>query len=58
MGRFDAYFERGIKAWDVTAGALLCASAGLAVRVIPDGILVAPPALADELESIVVGREI
>lgn len=58
MGRFDAYFERGIKTWDVTAGALVCASAGLAVRMIPDGILVAPPALADELESIVVGREI
>jgi myo-inositol-1(or 4)-monophosphatase len=58
MGRFDAYFERGIKAWDVTAGALVCASAGLAVRMIPDGILVAPPPLADELESIVIGREI
>jgi myo-inositol-1(or 4)-monophosphatase len=55
MGRYDAYFERGVKAWDTTAGALICASAGLAVRAIPDGILVAPPALVDELETIVLG---
>jgi myo-inositol-1(or 4)-monophosphatase len=56
MGRFDAYFERGVKAWDTTAGALVCASAGLVVRAIPGGILVAPPALADELEAIVMAR--
>ena len=56
MGRFDAYFERGVKAWDTTAGELVCTSVGLAVRAIPDGILVAPPALADELETIVLAR--
>jgi myo-inositol-1(or 4)-monophosphatase len=55
MGRYDAYFERGVKAWDTTAGALICASAGLAVRAIPDGILVAPLALVDELEALVLG---
>lgn len=55
VGRYDAYFERGVKPWDTTAGELICVSAGLAVRAIPDGILVAPPALADELESIVAG---
>ncbi len=56
MGRFDAYFERGVKPWDTTAGELMCASVGLAVRAIPEGILVAPPALADELEAIVLLR--
>ena len=39
-GRYDAYFERGVKAWDVAAGALICARAGLAVRDLPP----APPA--------------
>jgi len=64
-GQFDAYFERGVKAWDIAAGALLCERAGLAVRhldavpprdgrvALPDGILVAPPALIDELYSLV-----
>jgi myo-inositol-1(or 4)-monophosphatase len=55
IGRYDAYFERGVKAWDTTAGALICVSAGLSVRTIPDGILVAPPALVEELEAIVLG---
>jgi myo-inositol-1(or 4)-monophosphatase len=27
-GRFDAYFERGLKAWDTAAGALLVEEAG------------------------------
>ncbi|MHB8491754.1 MAG: inositol monophosphatase family protein [Solirubrobacteraceae bacterium] len=30
-GRYDAYFERGTKPWDVAAGALLCELAGLEV---------------------------
>ena len=34
-GRYDAYFERGVKHWDVAAGALLCERAGLAVRRCP-----------------------
>lgn len=54
-GRYDAYFERGTKAWDVAAGQLICTRAGLAVRELaPDppaeaGILVAPAALVDRL---------
>src|SRR5213079_3420349 len=58
-GRYDAYFERGIKTWDFAAGALICESAGLQVRHLEPappmdaGLLVAPPALADELASLV-----
>jgi myo-inositol-1(or 4)-monophosphatase len=58
-GRYDAYFERGVKHWDVAAGALLCERAGLEVRPLPPappsegGILVAPPGLADELYALV-----
>ena len=58
-GRYDAYFERGIKTWDFAAGALICESAGLEVRHLNPappmdaGILVAPPALADGLASLV-----
>ena len=58
-GRYDAYFERGVKAWDVAAGALLCACAGLDVRPLAPvppaeaGVLVAGQALADALEPLV-----
>jgi myo-inositol-1(or 4)-monophosphatase len=58
-GRFDAYYERGVKHWDVAAGALICARAGLAVRELPpappadSGLLVAPPAIVDELAALV-----
>ena len=58
-GRVDAYYERGVKHWDVAAGALICARAGLAVRELPAraagrrGLLVAPPALADALLALV-----
>jgi myo-inositol-1(or 4)-monophosphatase len=58
-GRIDAYYERGVKAWDVAAGSLVCARAGLAVHeleprgILPGGILVAPPALIDELFELV-----
>lgn len=64
-GRVDAYFERGVKPWDVAAGMLICARAGLAVRrldplpasdgrpALPGGVLVAPPALIDELNAMV-----
>ncbi len=64
-GRFDAYFERGVKAWDIAAGSLLCSRAGLVVRhldavparngdvALPDGVLVAPPALIDQLHAFV-----
>ena len=59
LGRCDAYWERGVKPWDVAAGALLCARAGLqlhelpAAGGLPAGLLAAPPALAGELLALV-----
>jgi myo-inositol-1(or 4)-monophosphatase len=61
-GRYDAYFERGTKLWDVAAGSLLCAAAGLEVHELPpappsdSGILVAPSALSQELLDAVIDR--
>jgi myo-inositol-1(or 4)-monophosphatase len=54
-GRLDAFYERGVKLWDVAAGLLLCERAGLEVRRLrdPDGVLAAPPAIADALEALV-----
>jgi myo-inositol-1(or 4)-monophosphatase len=60
-GRFDAFYERGLKSWDCAAGALIATRAGLAVRELPErdgdpwGILVAPPPLVDELIELVLG---
>ncbi len=60
-GRLDAYWECGVKAWDVAAGTLICERAGLVVRgleaqgVIPSGVLVAPAALIEQLTQLVVG---
>jgi myo-inositol-1(or 4)-monophosphatase len=61
LGRCDAYFERGVKPWDVAAGALLCARAGLELHELPAGdgepagLLAAPQALAEELLALVRG---
>jgi myo-inositol-1(or 4)-monophosphatase len=61
LGRCDAYWERGVKAWDVAAGALLCARAGLELHELapaggmPSGLLAAPPALAPDLLALVGG---
>jgi myo-inositol-1(or 4)-monophosphatase len=58
-GRYDAYYERGIAVWDVAAGSMLCAAAGLVVHELPardglaKGILVAGAAIADELLDLV-----
>ncbi len=58
-GRLDAFYERAVQEWDVAAGELICARAGLvvermpAVDGMPAGILAAPPAFADDLRSIV-----
>jgi len=58
-GRFDAYYERGVKAWDIAAGTLIAQRAGLVVRELPAagedpaGVVVAPGALIDELEGLV-----
>jgi len=60
-GRYDAYFERTVKPWDIAAGALICERAGLVVlelpvhEQLPWGILVAAPALAQELLELVGG---
>jgi fructose-1,6-bisphosphatase/inositol monophosphatase family enzyme len=48
-----------VKAWDVAAGALLCARAGLELHELPaadgmpSGLLAAPAALAGELLALV-----
>jgi myo-inositol-1(or 4)-monophosphatase len=58
-GRYDAYYERGLKPWDLAAGALLCTCGGLLVRPLaragelPDGLLVAPALLAEPLYGMV-----
>jgi myo-inositol-1(or 4)-monophosphatase len=58
-GRHDAYFERGVKRWDVAAGRLVCARAGLTVRTLAPappqeaGVLVAPPSVVDALAALV-----
>jgi myo-inositol-1(or 4)-monophosphatase len=60
-GRYDAYFERTVKQWDIAAGALICERAGLRVfelpvhEQLPWGILVAPPDLAESLLELVGG---
>jgi myo-inositol-1(or 4)-monophosphatase len=61
IGRVDAYYEHGVQRWDIAAGVLLCAGAGLEVRPLrargrlPAGVLAAPPAIADELQELVDG---
>jgi myo-inositol-1(or 4)-monophosphatase len=58
-GRLDAYYERGVKAWDIAAGTVICQRAGLVVRtlepegLLPSGVVVASPALIDELMRLV-----
>jgi myo-inositol-1(or 4)-monophosphatase len=61
-GRYDAYFERSVKQWDIAAGALVCQRAGLQmlelaeVGVLPWGVLVARAGLAEELFALVDGE--
>jgi myo-inositol-1(or 4)-monophosphatase len=58
-GRYDAFFERGVSAWDIAAGTMVCAAAGLEVRELeprdglPGGVLTAPAGIADELFELV-----
>jgi myo-inositol-1(or 4)-monophosphatase len=60
-GRYDGYFERTVKEWDIAAGALICERAGLRVLELPVherlpwGILVAPTELAEPLMELVGG---
>lgn len=49
-GRLDAYYERGVQAWDVAAGTVIAMEAGLLVGRLEDGTIVtAPPHLFDAL---------
>jgi myo-inositol-1(or 4)-monophosphatase len=58
-GRLDAFYERGVKPWDIAAGTLLCEAAGLVVRELeptewlPRGVIAAPPGLIDPLFALV-----
>jgi myo-inositol-1(or 4)-monophosphatase len=58
-GRYDAFYERGVQAWDIAAGSLLCECSGLVVRPLdaegaaPGGVVAAPPAMIDELYALV-----
>jgi myo-inositol-1(or 4)-monophosphatase len=58
-GRYDAYFERTVKPWDIAAGTLVCERAGLTVLELPEreglplGVLAAVPALAGSLLELV-----
>jgi myo-inositol-1(or 4)-monophosphatase len=58
-GRLDAFYERGVKPWDIAAGELLCVAAGLEVRTLeprdglPRGVVAAPQALIGDLAELV-----
>jgi myo-inositol-1(or 4)-monophosphatase len=54
-GRYDAYYERNVQLWDVAAGVLICARAGLDTRELapsdglPWGVMVGSRPLLDAL---------
>jgi myo-inositol-1(or 4)-monophosphatase len=58
-GRLDAYYERGLNLWDIAAGEVICAGAGLSVQrlepsgELPWGVLAAHAGIADDLHAIV-----
>jgi myo-inositol-1(or 4)-monophosphatase len=58
-GRYDAYYERGVHTWDIAAGSLIAAQAGLIVEELaaegedPAGVIAAPEALIGELRGLV-----
>lgn len=58
-GRYDAYYERGPKAWDLAAGSLIAERAGLVVRELsatgedPAGLVVGPEGLVEELAELI-----
>ena len=61
-GRYDAYFERTVKPWDIAAGALICERAGLVraraarARAPALGHPRGPPALAESLLELAPGE--
>jgi myo-inositol-1(or 4)-monophosphatase len=55
-GRLDGYYERGLNAWDWSAGSLIASEAGAAVLPLPGepfGLAVASPSIANELAALV-----
>jgi hypothetical protein len=54
----DAYFERGLNAWDLAAGELIASEAGAEITAIdggpaePGSVLAAPPTLATQLRDL------
>src|SRR6201992_4068197 len=60
-GRVDAFYERGVKAWDIAAGSVIAARAGMVVRPLAareleaTGIVAAAPGLGEELLALVLG---
>ena len=58
-GRYDAYFERTTKPWDIAAGTLVCERAGITVMELPErerlplGVLAGAPGVAEKLFELV-----
>jgi myo-inositol-1(or 4)-monophosphatase len=58
-GRLDGYWERGVKAWDIAAGGLLCRRAGLVIAELPEsedgpwGICAGPETIVAQLRALV-----
>lgn len=55
-GRLDGYYERGLNAWDWSAGSLIASEAGASVLPLagePFGLVVASPAIAEPLAALV-----
>jgi myo-inositol-1(or 4)-monophosphatase len=57
-GQLDAFYEKGLQAWDLAAGGLIAQEAGLLVTGLrgrdagPDMVLAAPPALHGQLHDL------
>lgn len=55
-GRFDGYFETGLKAWDRAAGEMIVREAGGAVEDMAlDGVIAGHPAVVADLRGLVAG---
>jgi myo-inositol-1(or 4)-monophosphatase len=55
-GRLDGYYERGLNAWDWSAGSLIASEAGAAVRPLegePFGLVACSPGIAEPLTALV-----
>jgi myo-inositol-1(or 4)-monophosphatase len=52
-GRFDAYYEWGLNAWDLSAGTIICREAGGSVDIRPGRLIVATtPSLREPLAAL------